>query len=118
MTDRLAHALAALLHEHSNLFTLRLAIDDSGHRGTRDMRRPAYERSVVARDEQHAVERDGITGRLGSAVDGDDRPWLDSHLPPTAVNDRVHELSFLELPPAAHRLSGTIPQGTTPATSL
>ena len=104
MTARFTHPLAPFFYEHSNLFPLYFAINDGRHRGTRDMWRATYKRTVVARNEQNVVERDRFTNWLRSAVDGDNSPWFDSHLSPTTVDNRVHQLSFLNPPSGAHRL--------------
>ena len=70
MTFRPAHALAALLLEHANLGSARLAFDDADDARVGDKRRAGEHFAAVFLDQQDLVERQFGARLAGRAVDG------------------------------------------------
>jgi hypothetical protein len=86
---RLAHALAALLHEHADLRAPRLALDHADDLGVGDEGRAGDELAAVLLDEEHLVDRDFLA-RLASTRSTVTAARGDLHLAPAALDDRKH----------------------------
>src|SRR6185436_4273450 len=91
MPARLAEALAALLLEHTDLRSARLAIDHAHDLRVGDEGRAGDDVTRVLFDEQHLVERESGPVLAGGAIDLDDGSWRHSDLPATGLDNRVHE---------------------------
>src|SRR5262249_34587300 len=91
---RPAHALPALLLEHPNLRSTRLAFDDCDDLRVGDKRRACEHLTAVLFDQQYSAERDFRAGISGRPVDRHDAAWRHAHLAPTGLDDCVHICTY------------------------
>src|SRR5215212_7534375 len=90
MPFRPAHTLAALLLEHADLRSARLALDDARDACAADDRRARHDFAAVLFDEEHVGERQFVTHLALDPVDRDRGAWRHLHLVPASVDNRVH----------------------------
>ncbi len=88
--------LAALLLEHADFLALVGAVDHAHDHGAVDEGRAGEHLARVLADEQDLVERHGVAGLAGVAVDGNDRAGLDAELVAGGLDNRKHGSSPLE----------------------
>src|SRR5688572_14726164 len=91
MSPGLAEALPALLLEHAQLRTARLAIDNAYDFRVGDKGRSSDDVARVFFDEQHLIEREGGAVLAGCAVDFNHGAGRHFDLPATGLDNRVHE---------------------------
>src|SRR5687768_427022 len=89
---RLAEALAALLLEHAQLGTARLAVHHAEHGGVGDERRAGDDVSSVLFDQEHLLELEFRALLAGHPVDFDDGTGSHLELAASGLNNRVHDL--------------------------
>ena len=92
MSARLAESLAALLLEHADLGTARLAVHHAEHLRVRDEGRAGDDISRVLFDQQHLLELERRTLLAGHAVDLDYGAGSHFELAASGLNNRVHGL--------------------------
>src|SRR5262245_46480185 len=87
---RPAHALAALLLEHANLRTTRLAVADADDLDVGDIGRAGEDLAAVLFDHEHLIDRDFVAAIGIDPVNSDEVPRCDLDLAASALNDCEH----------------------------
>src|SRR4051812_10738871 len=95
MTLGAAHALPALLLEHPDFRTARLAVDDADDLHVRHERRAGEHLAAVLLEEQDAVDADFVARLRVNPVDLDDGPRGDLDLTAATFNDCEHPADSL-----------------------
>src|SRR5688572_31495129 len=87
---RPAHVLAALLLEHADLRTARLAVDDAENLDVGDKRRTGQDLAAVLLEYEDPVDADFLTHLGLEVVNSHDRSLADLQLTAAALNDCEH----------------------------
>src|SRR6476620_11118069 len=108
MAARLPVALAAALLEDANLRSTRFTVDDADDFRVRDERSAGEHLAAVLLEEQHLIVGDLLADLGLHAIDRDQGPRRDLHLPSAGLNDCEH-VTCPPVPPG--HILATLPSG-------